>query len=197
MKRVLSVIMLVSCLSSLVSAQKIAELRMSSESSSVDVPVSVNLDRLTYLPEEDITLVEVKGNQRIEVPYQVENKGERIMHWLIKPEIKAAKGRVYELIKQTPRAEAQALNISKEAGALIISSNQKGLLQYNFETHYPPDGIDTVFKRSGFIHPLWTPNGQALTRINPPGHYHHYGLWNPWTKVLFDGEIIDFWNLQS
>src|SRR5690606_28981901 len=87
--------------------------------------------------------------------------------------------------------------VSKDSGALIISANDRKLLQYNYKTHYPPVDVDTAFKRSGFIHPLWTPNGQSLTRINAPDHYHHYGLWNPWTRVLFEGDTIDFWNLKD
>jgi len=54
-----------------------------------------------------------------------------------------------------------------------------------------------VYKRSGFIHPLWSPHGQVLTRIQPPDHYHHYGIWNPWTHVAFEGDTIDFWNINS
>ncbi|HPH47498.1 MAG TPA: PmoA family protein, partial [Chryseolinea sp.] len=68
---------------------------------------------------------------------------------------------------------------------------------YHFETVYPPQDIDTAFRRSGFIHPLWTPHGQSLTRIQAPDHYHHYGVWNPWTHVLFEGDTVDFWNLKD
>src|SRR5690606_15409710 len=130
-------------------------------------------------------------------PYQIENKGSRIMYWLMSPETNSAKKRTYELLKGTPKTARQPLIVSKESGALVISANQRNLLQYNYKTHYPPEGVDTAFKRSGFIHPLWTPNGQTITRINPRDHYHHYGLWNPWTKVLFEGDTIDFWNLKD
>ncbi len=60
---------------------------------------------------------------------------------------------------------------------------------------YPPAGIDTAYGRSGFIHPLWTPHGQEITRIQPKDHYHHYGIWNPWTHVLFENDTVDFWNI--
>lgn len=181
----------------MVSAQKIAELQVSSGNSLIAIPVSVNLDEITYLSEAEIILVEVKGNQHIPIPYQIENKGNRIMYWLMSPESNSPEQRTYELIKGTPKATMQPLTVSKESGALIISAKQKNLLQYNYKTHYPPEGVDTAFKRSAFIHPLWTPNGQSLTRINPRDHYHHYGLWNPWTKVLFEGDTIDFWNLKD
>ena len=70
-------------------------------------------------------------------------------------------------------------------------------MRYWFKTVYPPTGVDSSFKRSAFIHPLWTPNGQELTRIQAPDHYHHYGIWNPWTHVLFEGDTVDFWNIRG
>src|SRR5690606_7828692 len=67
----------------------------------------------------------------------------------------------------------------------------------NYATFFPPEAVDKVYKRSGFIHPLWSPSGKQLTRIHPPDHYHHYGLWNPWTRVEYKGEVVDFWNLAE
>jgi hypothetical protein len=44
---------------------------------------------------------------------------------------------------------------------------------------------------------LYTPHGQVLTSIQPPDHYHHYGIWNPWTHTVFENDTIDFWNLKK
>lgn len=189
--------MLAVCLSQLTFGQKIAELQMSFDKNTIGVPVRVNLDEITHLPAAEIVLVEVKGNERIAVPYQIENKGERMMYWLIQPEVNSPNKRTYELIKGDKKDKQVPLSVSKDNGALIISAKDRKLLQYNYKTHYPPVGVDMAFKRSGFIHPLWTPNGQTLTRVDAPDHYHHYGLWNPWTRVLFEGDTIDFWNLKD
>ena len=62
---------------------------------------------------------------------------------------------------------------------------------------FPPEGVDAKFRRSAFIHPLWSPEGEVLTRIQPPDHYHHYGIWNPWTKTTISGREVDFWNLYK
>ena len=80
---------------------------------------------------------------------------------------------------------------------LTISSGNQKLLTYQFKTVYPPQGIDTNYKRSGFIHPLYTPHGQILTNIQPKDHYHHYGIWNPWTHTFFEGDTVDFWNIKG
>jgi hypothetical protein len=103
---------------------------------------------------------------------------------------------VYELL-QGKTKQSEAIKASVNDGALVIHSGDKNLLQYYFKTVYPPKGIDTAYKRSGFIHPLWSPHGQVLTRIQPPDHYHHYGIWNPWTHVEYEGDTVDFWNINS
>lgn len=80
---------------------------------------------------------------------------------------------------------------------LTISSGKNKLLTYEFRQVYPPAGQDSNYKRSGFIHPLFAPHGQVLTRIQPPDHYHHYGIWNPWTHTVFEKDTIDFWNIKG
>jgi len=91
----------------------------------------------------------------------------------------------------------QELKLKSDTGALTISTATRPLLTYQFKTVYPPKGIDTNYKRSGFIHPLYAPHGQLLTRIQPPDHYHHYGIWNPWTHTYFEGDSVDFWNIKG
>src|SRR5690606_34136163 len=89
------------------------------------------------------------------------------------------------------------VNLVKDGEKLTIEINQKPLLTYHFGTIFPPEGVDSAYQRSGFIHPLKTISGHALTRIQPEDHYHHYGIWNPWTHVLFEGDTLDFWNLAK
>ena len=61
-----------------------------------------------------------------------------------------------------------------------------------------PEGTNTLYRRKGaFIHPLYSPAGKILTSIQPDDHYHHYGIWNPWTRVVVEGRTVDFWNLAE
>jgi hypothetical protein len=75
--------------------------------------------------------------------------------------------------------------------------NEKPVLSYRFETTFPPEGVNPLYKRSGFIHPLWSPGGEVLSRIQAPDHYHHYGIWGPWTLTHIDDREVDFWNLAK
>ena len=79
--------------------------------------------------------------------------------------------------------------------ALEYKIGDKHLFTYNYATIYPPAGVDTVYKRSGFFHPINSQRGDILTNLSPSDHYHHYGLWYAWTKTTFEGNEIDFWNV--
>jgi hypothetical protein len=181
-----------------VQAQKIATLQVILSGSSVglDIPVHADLDAITFLADSALALVEVQGKQKIAVNFQIEHGQNRQITWLVNDKIKK---RVYELNKISSPQEIRRPSIEAidEDGALTLRAGTRNLLQYHHAEVYPPKGIDTVFKRSAFIHPLWSPHGQVLTRIQAPDHYHHYGIWNPWTHVLFEGDTIDFWNLNG
>lgn len=87
------------------------------------------------------------------------------------------------------------LTASKNEENLQLLLDDKPVVQYRYEMSYPPKGIDSIYGKSGFIHPIITPKGDTLTRINPPDHWHHYGLWGPWTHTRIDTTRVDFWNL--
>lgn len=178
-------------------AQQIAsfEVKLKHADTHISIPLQANLDDITFLPDSVLQLVEVKGKNKTPIPYQIEYSSQRIIHWLIEPHTPTLKTRIFELIKAKPSSVASTMKAHANDGFLTISNGIRKLLRYNYKTIYPPAGIDTVYRRSGFIHPLWSPGGQELTRINAPDHYHHWGLWNPWTHVLFEKDTVDFWNL--
>ena len=180
-------------------AQKIAtlEVDISRSTNGLAVLASIELDKITFASDSSLNLVEIEGNKRTAVPFQISQGEHRILHWLVKPASTATvKRRIFELLKGPHKNFDQVVGTAND-GALTIHSGNKNMLRYWYKTVYPPAGIDSSFKRSAFIHPLWTPNGQELTRIQAPDHYHHYGIWNPWTHVLFEGDTVDFWNLRS
>ncbi|HEY6902168.1 MAG TPA: PmoA family protein [Puia sp.] len=174
-------------------AQTIAtlEVALPRPTGGINVPVEVDLDKITLLPDSVLTLLQ-DGKP---IPFQIDAGEHRALHWM-------ADGRkaAYQLTRlkagEKP-ATTNQMRATAENGNLIVSNGDQHLLQYVYKTVYPPEGIDTAYKRSGFIHPLWSPRGQVLTRIQAPDHYHHYGIWNPWTHVLYKGDTVDFWNLKD
>ncbi|MGB8489496.1 MAG: PmoA family protein, partial [Bacteroidales bacterium] len=180
------------------SSQKIATLvvELPKPAAGLDIPVSLDLQDITFLSDTLLALYEVEGSSRTEVPFQSEQGISRRIHWLVAGSDKPGARKVYELVSGKA-TRPEVMEIKEDDGILTISDGSKNLLQYVFKTAYPPAGIDSAYGRSGFIHPLWAPHGQVLTRIQPRDHYHHYGIWNPWTHVEYEGDTIDFWNLNS
>lgn len=189
-------LLLLTISSSCLHAQRLAslELTVPHHQQHLAFPARVPLDDLSLLPDTALQLVEVRGRERVPLASQVEYNGQRTLHWMVPPQPGSGR-RVFELLQAKPQPAAPAVRALEADGALTLTGNGQPLLRYHYGTVYPPAGIDTVFRRSGFIHPLWSPRGQALSRIHAPDHYHHWGLWNPWTHVLFEKDTVDFWNL--
>ncbi len=190
-------LLLIIILSYPVSSQPIARLTLHNVESKIAAPVYIDLDDITSVSDSSLVLEQITGNKKIPVDFQVEHGYHRFLWWMVKNDNSPkGKNQVFELSKGK-RAENKnfPIKVTTHNGGLVLTDNGKNVLQYNFKTEYPPAGVDTVFKRSGFIHPLWSPDGHILTQINPPDHRHHVGIWNPWTDVLFEGKMVDFWNL--
>lgn len=180
-------------------SQKIAtlEIILDQAASGFEIPVRVSLDEITLLPDSAILLSEVKGSSRTPVRFQVEAGNPRILHWAVIPSTgKPGEKHTYEVSRGQAKQQLLA-EVQLKEGELTMHKGNNNLLRYVYRTVYPPQGVDTSYKRSGFIHPLWSPGGKELTRIQPRDHYHHYGIWNPWTQVEYKGEVIDFWNINS
>jgi hypothetical protein len=88
-----------------------------------------------------------------------------------------------------PRAD-----VREEAGEWVFRSGERELARYRAAVVAPPDGVDAFYARSGYLHPLRTPSGRAVTGDFPPAHRHHHGVWSAWTRARFEGHAVDFWN---
>lgn len=182
-------------MSSSVAAQKLATFAVTIDKGSdrLQIPVKASIHGITALPHSSLDLVRIDGQKRSSVPFQITD--DRTLWWLVDGE---AGEQQFELIeKKLQVADTPLMIAEKKDGALTLRSGKKHLLRYQFETMPAPPGVNDIFARSGFIHPLWSPKGQVLTRIQPPDHYHHYGIWNPWTHTLYRGDTVDFWNLNA
>lgn len=162
-----------------------------------DTPVSVSLDDVTKFNESSLQLYEIDGDRRIPVPMQISTGEERRIHWLMSGRTGPGISRTYNLVQEEAHGHDKRVSVRPGEGNYVMYLGDKPVIQYNHETVYPPEGHDTIYRRSGFIHPLYAPDGTVLTEIQPPDHMHHYGIWNPWTKTTFRGKEVDFWNLAK
>ncbi len=89
------------------------------------------------------------------------------------------------------------LKVEEREGTIVLLDRKNEFLTYHKSEVDPPEGVDPIYRRSGFIHPVRTPEGREVTGIHPSDHYHHLGLWHAWVKTYYNGEEIDFWNLKK
>jgi hypothetical protein len=165
----------------------------------IDAPVSVPLDGINYNTDKgNLVLYEITSSGVKAVPCQLES-GYTARLWFVLKGISAKNSErqfVLKLEEMTTDVQSK-VSLKKDYKDMSLIMNDKPILSYRYATTYPPDGIDPLFKRSGFIHPLYSPEGEVLTRIQAPDHYHHYGIWGPWTKTTINDRAVDFWNLMA
>jgi hypothetical protein len=161
--------------------------------------VSASLEGLTLQPQNGaLQIVELIGDERIPRPAQLESGANPRIWWVL--DGTTTTPRSFELRTGTPTqgvASAGAVAAEDDGESLTLRVRGKDVLRYQYGMLAPPAGASRLYGRSGFIHPLWSPAGAVLTRIQPPDHYHHVGIWNPWTHTEFEGREIDFWNLHG
>ncbi|MBT8315064.1 MAG: PmoA family protein [Maribacter sp.] len=151
-------------------------------------PVFIDLSEIdNQFNTNDIVLYQETKKGLKTIPFQIDDNE----MWFLQ------KGNTngYVIQKGENKISGSDVNIQKENGDLVLSINQLPRLTYRYGMTYPPEGVDSIFRKSGYIHPLLSPKGDTLTRIQPPDHFHHYGIWGPWTHTQINGQQVDFWNL--
>ena len=90
---------------------------------------------------------------------------------------------------------SQKIDLKETSSGIDFIIDNQRVLTYQTAKVPVPQGVKEDFSKSGFIHPITSPSGQVLSRIQPRDHYHHYGIWGPWTRATINGREVDFWNL--
>ncbi|HEX9794430.1 MAG TPA: PmoA family protein [Planctomycetota bacterium] len=79
--------------------------------------------------------------------------------------------------------------ITLRAGARLLASFQHEALV--------PEGVDAVYARAGYLHPVFTPSGAVVTGDYGASHRHQHGVFCAWTRTRFEGREVDFWNAAA
>lgn len=168
----------------------------------IDMPVSVPVKDLVgniNIDHETLALYEITASGEKIIQSQLESDYSSCLWFILEGVSVKNSTRKFSLKIQgsKPDTSDTEIHIYKSGENLTLRQREQNILSYRFATMYPPEGINPLFKRSGFIHPLWSPGGEILTRVQAPDHYHHYGIWGPWTLTHIDNRKVDFWNLYD
>ena len=166
-----------------------------------DVPVVAVLAGLPLrLGEGPLRLYETTGGRSEPVPAQLRAGDPDRLAFVLPGRTAAGATRSFELRVEPAAAQPAAaprVRALDDGNDIRLEVGGRPVLQYRYTPMPVPAGVREIFSSSAFIHPLWSPAGEVLTRIQPPDHYHHYGIANPWTQVDVEGRVVDFWNLAS
>jgi hypothetical protein len=167
-----------------------------------DTPVSASLDGLSLDPATRVLeLREVVGARRVPAPAQIAGGFTPRLWWILSGPTAAGAARTFELVARTGTGESDepgsGVTVKDDGETLTLSVQGHPAVRYQYAPVPAPEGASPLYSRGGFLHPIWSPAGEILTRIQPPDHFHHVGLWNPWTRTQFEGRQIDFWNLAD
>ena len=130
----------------------------------------------------------VRAGKGREIPVQV--TGSEVA-WIAHPD-----ERQYRLERAAPK-RFPVVKVLRKDGDLAISVDGSEVLRYQEEVTKAPPGIGAVYDRGGYIHPLRTPDGRAVTNHFPGNHAHHYGVWFTWTSSHIDGRRVNFWEAKK
>jgi hypothetical protein len=115
------------------------------------------------------------------------------------PHLQAAEKRTYSVNVGTPVyavAPKPEVAVDRLGTAVRVRVSGRPVLTYQAEPgELPRPDIKPIFRRGGYIHPVHTPEGRAITDDYPVDHPHHHGIWWAWTRTVYDGRQPDFWNM--
>ncbi len=168
----------------------------------VNVPVRANLEGVSLQAlAGEFQLFETTDGMDEPVASQLEPGRPHFLVWILAGDTPPGTVRRYQWrllpTDSTTARPPSAVRVVDDGEGLAVQMGEAPVLTYRYAMQDVPEGVDPIYRRSGFIHPLRSPEGEVLSRIQPPDHYHHYGIWNPWTHTEFEGREVDFWNLHG
>lgn len=116
--------------------------------------------------------------------------------WILKTPLGKGETRRYRLTAAdgAPLPGATGVSVEDDGGSLLVNVGKRPALRYNYEVNEAPEGMDPIYRRSGYIHPMFTPLGKELTGDFPADHPHQHAVFFAWVNATLDGKRLDFWN---
>ncbi len=165
----------------------------------ISQPLSLDLSGIDY-NEDSLKLVvfHSDGNKKTRLRTQLEPGVSPRLWFDPGKTLKAGHSYDFEIHREEAGPEKSSLLTTTDRDNITVMAGSKQVFKYRHSMIEAPEGTNPLYRREGgYIHPLYSPAGKLLTNIQPDDHYHHYGIWNPWTRTIFEGRSVDFWNLAD
>jgi hypothetical protein len=106
---------------------------------------------------------------------------------------------VYRLVPGPPPAAPASVDggsgvqVKRETDALVVTIDGAPVFHYRTRAPAPTAEVPARYTRAGYLHPVFTPAGLAVTDDSPSDHGHHHGIWTAWTVAEYEGRRLSFW----
>lgn len=118
--------------------------------------------------------------------------------WFIQGDLPAGSSVTYTLDTASVSSAAsddKGVRTSIDQNTISLEDDSGEVLSYFYRDNELPEGMDEMYRRGGYIHPVYSPDGVPLTNhLDQKIHPHHYGIFSAWTNTEFQGRTPDFWN---
>lgn len=101
------------------------------------------------------------------------------------------------LLPGLPAQAGQKMRVTESPTAITVQQNGQTVLVYNKQSPPVPEGMNPLYHRSGFLHPVNSPLGRTVTAAFPADHPHQHGIFSAWVRTTWDDHPVDFWNLAG
>jgi hypothetical protein len=102
-------------------------------------------------------------------------------------------------LANVPCQADMTIRVDEATGRHTFYEGDAPVLTYNFGNVPVPEGVGGRYAvaRSDYVHPLYGPTGEILTKDFSPDHPHHRGIYWAWPEVTYKGEKRDLHALQG
>jgi hypothetical protein len=135
---------------------------------------------------------ELRGRDGVRLPVTRSPDGRLTF---VVPKLGPGRSARYELLPRDQRIPGDGVRAVRADDGISFVFGENTVLRYQSRGVFPRNDIPTPLLRGGYIHPVMTPSGRAVTDDYPPNHLHHHGVWTSWTSTEFRGRKPDFWNM--
>lgn len=94
------------------------------------------------------------------------------------------------LLASTGEAAQAPFKFERRDGRIVLKEYGKPVFSFQVDTK----SLEGKYPRANYLHPVYDPDGEALTEDFPKDHLHHRGIFWAWHQVRLDGEpVSDPW----
>ena len=155
-----------------------------------DTPVFCDIPE-ALRSEKVLSLTRLDNNQPVDV--QIERGPVPHAAWIVRDKLPAGHVRRYRLSSVNKNLAKAAVTAEDDRKALVVKLGSRAVLRYNQAV--VPSSIPgkPAYGRSGYIHPVYDPEGREVTDDMAPDHAHQHGIMFPYQKVNFQERQLNFW----